>query len=454
AVDVHSYVEQAATLATNKKSWESLQSSVQSLMVIMPTLLGFALSQALCQHLPLRSTRRFLLEFLLIATPTVCNVTLASDYNAVYCAAAAACLALLLRGKRLTPPSDYIFQLGRRPAVFTLLRSTAYVGTGAAILAVDFKYFPFEYHKSRTYGASIMDMGIGLFVVTMGMVSHRTRHWADISRLPKAVLPMLGLGLLRTLVITAIDYHQDEHEYGKHLNAFVILGLTKLLGSLLSLLARSDQQLLPLGLATLALHELALQLGLSQHIMQDPKRVGFLDANREGFSSLPGAIALYLLSIYCAKWYTSRDLLSSAQFRAKLRQLLLCALLGWTLVAIAAYGCGIARVTFNAGYVVWLLSICATLLLIYAFLFEFALVDTDRVRSKTNKSAGLPVLVECLNLNGLTHFMISNVLTGLVNMSLAPEARGPLQCVLILMCYMLLSSGVVYILFRRGIRIA
>lgn len=227
--------------------WKTVQDSAQSLLVIIPTVLGFTLAQLLCQHLPLHSTWRFLLEFLVIAAPVVCNITWASEYNGLYCCVVTFIMFLILWPKLAAKPKDYFFQLEKRPIVFTLLRSTAYVGTGVAILAVDFEYFPFEYRKSRTYGASIMDMGIGLFVVTMGMVSHRARNWSDIKGLHKAVIPLLVLGLARTLVITSIDYHQDEHEYGKHLNAFFILGLTKLFGSLLSLLARSDNQLLLLG---------------------------------------------------------------------------------------------------------------------------------------------------------------------------------------------------------------
>ncbi|XP_034474350.1 phosphatidylinositol-glycan biosynthesis class W protein [Drosophila innubila] len=455
----------------DKKSWQSVQSSVRSFLMVMPILLGFTLSQLLCQHLSLNSTRRFLLEFLLIAVPTVCNMGLTTQYNCIYAALVAAHIVFQLWrsgvwSRSAAETTDYIFKVGRRPIVFTLIRATAYVGTGAAILAIDFKQFLVSNGKSRDFGATIMDVGIGLFVVTMGLVSQRARHLDDVKKLPKAVLPLLVLGLARTVVITMIDYHQDEREYGKHLNAFFTLGLTKLFGSLCTLLAPSDKQLLPLSLGILGLHELILQLGLSEYIMLTADRKGFLDSNREGLSALPGCISLYLLSIYLAKWYTSKDQLNYTQFFAKLCHMLIYTITGWILVTICAFTCGIARVTFNTGYIIWLFSICVTLMLLYAFLFEFALVSArqntiqipDSIKSPSqvaqSKSTDLPVIVESLNMNGLTHFMISNFLTGFINMTLEPKQRNSVESIIILTLYMLSTACIVYVLFRKKIRIA
>ncbi|KAM8716966.1 hypothetical protein ACLKA7_003782 [Drosophila subpalustris] len=462
---------EVVTYRTDKKSWQSVQSSVRSFLMVMPILLGFTLSQLLCQHLSLHSTRRFFMEFLLIAVPTVCNMRLAAEHNCLYTALVAAYIVFLLwhSGVWARSPvesTNYIYKVGHRPIVFTLIRATAYVGTGAAILAIDFRDFLVNNGKSRDFGATIMDVGIGLFVVTMGLVSHRARHLNDVKRLPKVVLPLLVLGLTRTVVITMINYHQDEREYGKHLNAFFTLGLTKLFGTLCSLLASSDKQLLPLSLGILGLHELILQLGISEYVMLTANRKGFFDSNREGLSALPGCIALYLLSIYLAKWYTSKDHLNFAEFCAKLRHLLVYSIIGWTLVFICAFTCGIARVTFNTGYVIWLFSICVTLMLLYAFLFEFALVSArqntilipDSIKSPAqlaqSKSTDLPAFVESLNMNGLTHFMISNFLTGFVNMTLEPKKRSSLESIIILTVYLLSTASVVYALFRKRIRVA
>lgn len=244
-----SYVERKLEIPKdNKELWISVKNSAHTLIVVMVPLLGFILASLLCQNLAMHSKRRFLVEFLLAVFPVICHSTWTPDYNELHCSIVTLLILLLLWERHVPRPKGYIFQLEKRPKVFTLIRATTYVGTGVIILSVDFDtFFPSDFRKSRTYGASLMDLGIGLFVVSMGMVSHRARNWTDIKKLYKTVLPLLTLGLIRTIVITAIDYHQDEHEYGVHLNAFFILGLTKLFGSLLSLLARSDKQLLPLG---------------------------------------------------------------------------------------------------------------------------------------------------------------------------------------------------------------
>lgn len=254
-----SYMEQAVcnpleiqTVEKNSKycAWDILRDSLNVLPVILPTLLGLTLSQLLCQHLPLRSMRRFLVEFLLTALPTVCSSTVTSGYNKLYCLVIGTLITLLIfrYGTWRGAAAKHCYEVGKKPAAITLLRATSYICTGCVILAVDFKVFPFEWRKNRTYGASLMDVGIGMFVMSMGVVSQRAQNLTDIRRVVRVVLPLLMLGLTRTVVITLINYEQDEHEYGTHLNAFFTLGFTKLLGSLCSLLARSDKQLLPLAL--------------------------------------------------------------------------------------------------------------------------------------------------------------------------------------------------------------
>ncbi|KAH8413424.1 hypothetical protein KR009_010993, partial [Drosophila setifemur] len=447
---------------TDLMSWRSVFESVDSFLVIMPTLLGFILSRLLCGHLPLLSTRRFLLEFLLIAFPTVILCTVGSAYTYHYSLMVSLAILMYLFVKPKPAAKVHMYEVGKRPIVFSLLRSTAYCGTCAAILAVDFSFYPTTYRKSRYFGAAAMDMGIGLFVVTMGLVSHRARSLSDLKKMPRLVLPVLVLGLARTIVITLIDYHQDESEYGRHLNAFFILGFTKLLGGLFSLLAKSDEQLLALALGILFFHEMVLQMGLLAFVMSPVRQEGFIRDNAEGLSSLLGCVALYLLSIYFAKWYTRQDQLSHHQLITKLKNMLAVASTSWLLVFASAHVTGIARISFNFGYVVWIFAVTISLVLIYAFIFELKLVNLNAQKLKSigdmeevkSTKAALPTFVESLNMNGLTHFLLSNLLTGLVNMSLDPDNRNAVECVVILSVYMFVSAGVVFILLRKRIRIA
>ncbi|XP_033172903.1 uncharacterized protein At4g17910 [Drosophila mauritiana] len=456
--EVASFVEHELNDA-DLKSWRSIKESLDSFLTILPTILGFVLSRLLCGHLPMLSTRRFLLELLLIGLPTVILITVGSAYSYTYSLMVSLAVLVYIYGNIAPNPPNFVYKVGKRPIVFTLLRATAYSGTCAAILAVDFPSYPTDYRKSRTFGAAVMDMGIGLFVVTMGLVSHRARSIADLRKLRRSVIPLLVLGLARTIVITLIDYHQDETEYGRHLNAFFILGFTKLLGSCYSLLVNSDEQLLGVAIGLIFLHELVLQLGLSDFVMSTAPHEGFFSANREGLSSLHGCVALYLLSIYFAKWYTSHDSLTYQGLIRKLKRILFVAILCWKLVFISSFLTGVARVTFSFGYVIWIFAVSLSLIVIYAFFFELKLVRPDICSKKSigddvQKSISLPTFVESLNMNGLTHFMISNFLTGMVNMSLDPGHRSDLESVLILSIYMFVCAGVVFLMLKKGIRVA
>ncbi|KAL3911417.1 MAG: hypothetical protein SGPRY_008701 [Prymnesium sp.] len=100
------------------------------------------------------------------------------------------------------------------------------------ILAVDFPVFPRRFSKTREFGTSLMDLGVGAVVLsgaltlmsktrtlitpplasalTGGSLSRRACH------VVKRQLPLLTLGLCRILLVKASDYHNAAHEYGVH----------------------------------------------------------------------------------------------------------------------------------------------------------------------------------------------------------------------------------------------
>jgi len=440
-----------------------LLESLESFLSIMPTILGFILSWILCRHMPTLSTRRFLMEFIIIGLPTVIFATVGSDYSYIYCTIIS--IAIMCHLYRTSCPSKtHIYEIGKRPLVFSLIRATAYNGTSVAILAVDFRSFPDEFTKSVFFGTSAMDMGIGLFVVIMGLVSRRARNFSDLRMLPQSVVPLMILGVARNFFFYLSGNVQEESEYGRDLNAFYILGFTKLLGSVYSLLAKSDKQLLGLSLGLLSLHELVLQLGISDLVMEyEEKRLGFISANREGLSSLNGCAALYMMSMCFAKWYTDNDHLSYNQLCSKLKKMLRISLISWVVALLTIPLWDICRVTFNFGYVIWVFAISVSLILIYAFVFELLLSKSNarksflllELRRNTDeKLETLPTYVKSLNMNGLTHFIVSNLLTGLVKFFLNPAKRNGVECVLIVSAYMFINALVVFTMLKYQIRMS
>ncbi|XP_030376545.1 GPI-anchored wall transfer protein 1 [Scaptodrosophila lebanonensis] len=462
----------------DKSSTESLAQCASSLLVISTTFSGIVLAR-IATHNISNNCIRYLIEFVLIVVPGVLIVTnLGSDYGAHYMAIMVLLFAIFICHTRSLGLARrrQTFDMGARPTTLTVVRALTHIITAICILAIDFNSFHRPFRKSPGFGAHLMDSGIGLFVVTMGLVSRRPRNCADVRRsLLWSVLPLLMLGTGRTVIIMAIEYGQDAHEYGEHLNAFFTLGFTKLLGTMLSAMVCSDFQYLLVAFGLLFAHQLGLSHGISDYIMnEDNPRSSVFSANREGLLSLPGFVVLYLISMYFSRWLMSKTILSYAEMIKRLRTMLFIMLLCWGLFVISAYLFGVSRVSCNFGYVVWIFGIISTMLWLTMFIFDFIINtvlplptstisdtldegiplthSTPQNHSKTIHSGFL--ICDALNMNGLTFFMIANVLTGCVNMFLSPENRSNSASVGILLVYMLLATGVAYILFKKRIRIA
>ncbi|KAH8345944.1 hypothetical protein KR067_010171 [Drosophila pandora] len=461
---------------------ETIFQSWESLRLILATFWCILLARIVTHKLGIygKPNLSYAVEFLLTVLPCILLVTVAVDYSNVIVFLMLGLTWMFLRRTQALEKvrSRAQFDLGgNRPMTLTILRALTHLITAVCILAIDFGSFYRPHRKSRQFGAKLMDTGIGLFVFTMAMVSRRTRHLSDLRRsVIYQALPLILLGLGRTIAILMVGYGQDEHEYGQHLNAFFTLGFTKLLGALVSSLARRDLHLLPLGLGLLVIHQLGLSaLGLSDYVMsEEVDRSGLFNANREGLVSLPGFVALYLLSIYLNRWLVATSLLTYQEMVKKLWRLAYMVLILWTLFAISAYGVGISRVTCNLGYVVWMEAIGASALLASFWAVDYlinsimpwdpvgpAVQDQEKglltgepsSRAK-HKGIGPFAIGQALNQNGLTFFLVANVLTGMVNMFLKPEDRSDLESIVILLVYMFLATKLAHELLKRGIRLA
>ncbi|XP_016964954.1 uncharacterized protein LOC108034539 [Drosophila biarmipes] len=459
---------------------DTLVQSWGSLLLILTTFWCILLARVVTQRLRLHGSPNlcYAVEFALVILPCILLVTVAVDYsNYIGVVIFVATLWFLRRSRTLDlARTRNQFDLGgNRPMALSVLRALTHLITAICILAIDFGSFYRPYRKSRQYGAKLMDTGIGLFVFTMAMVSRRSRHLSDLRRsVIYSAMPLILLGMARTVAILMLDYGQDDHEYGQHLNAFFTLGFTKFLGATVSLLARKDLHLLPLGFGLVVLHQFGLSvLGISDYVMSDEvERSNLLNANREGLVSLPGFVALYLLSIYVNRWMVASSLLSYSELVRKLRRLFCLVLILWSWFVICAYGVGISRVTCNLGYVIWMLAIGSTTLWASFGAIDFVInsvmpweANPSEDQEKGLLTANSPAkgrdrsivpftINQALNQNGLTFFLVANVLTGGVNIFLKPEDRSNSESVVILLVYMFVATKVAHELLKRGIRLA
>lgn len=460
--------------------WETFYNVLFILCTIMPVVFFFAMARIACQQLEKKTSvnfvGKFIIEYVIIVIPTVLFVNVLNDYVGyvllVFCLYVS---VTLYRNYKIETLQNQWYNLGgSRSYVLTLVRAIINLLTALCILSVDFTCFPKDFRKTRRYGAGLMDVGIGLFVFAMGAVSRPPKKTADFKRVMFTVLPLLFLGLSRTIIILHINYNQDEHEYGQHLNAFFTLGLTKLLGSSVSGLMQSGSAHVAAGAVIAIIHEFCLQFYISEFVMDaNIPRDTFVPANREGIFSLPGFVAIYLISIVIGQALRVSDgLVSYKILLNKLKAFGIVSIGLWLIVISCIFTISISRVTCNLGYIVWILAITLTMIFISMIVFHLVLNISWSTRdSKTTDETStpiapllgsavtartnvLPTLVEAVNKNGLTFFLLANVLTGFVNMFLKPSEKNDNESIFILIMYMLISIGFVQLLYRFNIRLA
>ncbi|THV06260.1 hypothetical protein K435DRAFT_25292 [Dendrothele bispora CBS 962.96] len=193
----------------------------------------------------------------------------------------------------------------------TTYRAHMLLMTMFAILAVDFPVFPREMVKCETFGVSLMDIGVGSFVFSSGVVSAipiiKNPSHLTAPMIPKVItvirkcLPIISLGVIRVLLVKGTEYPEHETEYGTHWNFFITLALLPVMQVLLHpLLARVSVTGLGVVVA-LAQQYILLSpngLDLRSYVLDVPRdRTNFISANKEGIVSLTGYFAIHLLGL-------------------------------------------------------------------------------------------------------------------------------------------------------------
>ncbi|KAH9534507.1 hypothetical protein CY35_17G009000 [Sphagnum magellanicum] len=293
--------------------------------------------------------------------------------------------------------------------------------TCVTILAVDFTVFPRRYAKTETYGTGLMDIGVGSFVVANALVSRQARSLppSKYGGVLRNVSPLLILGLARLIVTKGVDYQEHVAEYGVHWNFFFTLAGVALLTSLIHV---PPTYCGSLGIAILSVYQMLLSGGLNRYLLSSERGPGFLSLNKEGVASTFGYWGLYLISIQLGHYLNFKH----------------ASILGWfwQMSNTQKGGMGTMSQWWAAADIglldlaLWLLTICmdhtverisrrtcnlAYVLFVLAQNFEvigiFMVADL-LVPPK-------PILVlEIFNHNLLPTFLLANLLTGLVNMSM------------------------------------
>lgn len=342
----------------------------------------------------------------------------------------------------------------------TTYRGCMLVVTCIAILAVDFRIFPRRFAKVENWGTSLMDIGVGAFVFSAGVVGARPflkdkisgKKLTLASRLYGSIrhsIPLMILGLVRMYSVKGLDYAEHVTEYGVHWNFFFTLGLLPPFVAIF----QSAYKVIP-SFAALAVllgisYQAALDLtGLKAFILTAP-RTDLLSKNREGIFSFFGYLAIFLAGQATGMYVLPRRVSTGGPSGFAQRKRLLLTLaawsMGWTILYQAAtnyeYGLGLAvsRRLANLPYFLWVSAFNCSQITVFCAIETLFFPGSSQATSKQDEKkvynfATSKVLI-AFNRNGLAVFLVANLLTGLVNMTVPTLDVGNASAMGILLAY-------------------
>ena len=396
-----------------------------------------------------------------------------------------------VRDGKAVSNSDERDALPVRPFL-TAYRGSMMVVTCVSILAVDFRVFPRRFAKVENWGTSLMDMGVGSFVFSAGVVGARPilrdrlagrapRLWARLSRSGRHAVPLLLLGFVRLWSVKGLDYAEHVTEYGVHWNFFFTLALLPPFVALF----HSAFTLIPsyavLALLLAAVYEAVLdQTRLKAYVLTAP-RTGLLSQNREGIFSFVGYLAIFLAGQATGLYVLPRSVAEGTRpslrsgavarstadgARAERRRLLL-RLGAWSLVwsgllaGTLSYRWGLAlrisRRLANLPYVLWVCAFnCSQLLafcLVETVVFPHVHRAVDPTIAEQEARRATSRILRSYNRNGLAVFLLANLMTGLVNMTVKTLDAGTGTAMAVLVGYAMVLTLVALGLDARGIAI-
>jgi glucosaminylphosphatidylinositol acyltransferase len=342
-------------------------------------------------------------------------------------------------------------------AAMTLYRASLMVLTLIAILAVDFRAFPRRFAKTETAGHSLMDLGAASFVASAGFVSsrarrRRTKRGENDLKATSSVrsgikwrtrfLPVLIIGCLRLVTHRSIDYPEHSTEYGVHWNFMFTLAALYLITQGLFANGRPD---VVLPVAIMTLYQLVLDAGLQQWIETAPRTCArsqhvignLLVANREGLLGCVGYTCLFLLCEGIASWHiwnptstSSRNRVWSCRLWSISLMILSLSLEQWGVVTVS-------RRSTNAWFLLWVLALNLVVLVAIQGAWEWI---SRQLGTSTGELRNLPRILSAMNRHGFAVFVVANLLTGAINLSVNTLEVSDLAAMVILLLYMVVNG--------------
>lgn len=397
----------------------------------------------------------------------------------------------------------------------TNYRGAMLIATVIAILAVDFNVFPRRFAKVETWGTSLMDLGVGSFVFSAGIVSSRVvirgqqnkgsvKNVGLASRMLQALrhsLPLLVLGIIRLISVKNLEYAEHVTEYGVHWNFFFTLALLPpFVEAIDSCLAAVLPTSSLASTKSIRYDVIALLISVVYEVILDNTRLlpfiviaprtpdsDLLTKNREGIFSFFGYLAVFLLGrssgvLSCqlqavderqlAKFRKFSSAFLEAQTVTEERSRVILPALLLRAAAFAAmyllctsvytFSLTVSRRLGNLPYVLWIAAFNNTQLFLFGlveamgprFVFSrnFSQQELESASALKSEDVSTPVM-RAFNKNGLAIFLVANLCTGLVNLTVNTLDMSDTGAMGILISYAGVVTSVGVALHRSGVNI-
>ncbi|KAJ9451102.1 GPI-anchored wall transfer protein 1 [Diplonema papillatum] len=303
----------------------------------------------------------------------------------------------------------------------TPFRGLGMLLTVFCILAVDFRTFPEQHMKTEVFGLSLMDFGVGYAAFLNGVTMQKHfRGGTAASKWLFNALPLVLIGAVRAVLVKTVNYHEHVTEYGVHWNFFFTLGLIPLLAFPF---VRFAVPMIPAAVVLASVHQWWLaSFGGTAYLLAG-ERSGLVELNKEGLFSLPGYAAVFC----CGVWAGETLRLPGDRKRADFR-LGVAVLLAWTFSFLSQLLVQRPSRRFcNVAYQ----STCVALSLTAIFLLSVSSrFDPGAGRQQTS-----PYLT-ALSAHALPMFLVANVATGVVNLSIRSLDASPVEAAGVLAVYL------------------
>ncbi|KAK6134239.1 hypothetical protein DH2020_032044 [Rehmannia glutinosa] len=381
-------------------------------------------------------------DFICIAVPYILFMTVLAEWT--YGNTILMFVLLLFMRTFYRNRSSYLQEGGINSirATISSYRVSMMLGTCLCILAVDFKIFPRRYAKTETYGTSLMDLGVGSFVVANSVVSRQARGISNMSLryALRSTSPLIILGFARLISTSSVNYQIHVGEYGVHWNFFFTLAAVAILTLIINV---HPKYCGILGSFILIGYQALLSCGLNKYLLSEERKADIFSQNKEGIFSIFGYWGMYLLGVRIGSslfFGDNADSTLKTKKWATTRVWALC-LFFWRHSFISIFSTRkLARFMFFPH---------ANLAITKSNFQVLAILMLSDYVPGCKSSA----LEEAFDRNLLASFLLANVLTGLVNLSVDTLSVSPISALAILFAYAFVLSFAVGFADFLGIKL-